>query len=188
MKKFALLNSRNRQRCGKALLAGSLLLVAVGVVLGLPAVQTVFFPGSCHAVELKLARHECGMIAARLVALRADVAQLQKLAAAADPPASLPDPAVRPHLGSGWPAAFYRTRKDRVYVLQKLNYINAKLKAMQGALARHPARAPAAGADQDPHRDRTLAQIQQIQARCRKFAEKIAELSQKITASAGHCE
>jgi len=187
MKKFALLNSLNRRRCGKVLLAGSLLLVAVGGVLELPSVQAVFFPGSYQASELKLARHECGMIATRLIALRADVAKLQKLAAAgpSSPPPDLP---VRAHPGPGWPAAFYKARKDRVYVLQKLNYINAKLKSMQGALARHPASAPAAGADQDPHLARTLGQIQQVQARCRKFAKELAELSEKITALAGNCE
>jgi hypothetical protein len=187
MKKFALLNRVNRRRCGQALLAGSLLLVAVGGLWELPSVQAVFFPGSYHAVELKLAQHECGMVASRLIALRSDVAKLQKLATAG-PSAPPPDLAIRAHPGSGWPAALHKAKKDRVYVLQKLNYINAKLKSMQGALARQPVRAPVAGADQEPHLARTLGQIQQIQARCRKFAKELAELSEKITALAGHCE
>lgn len=188
MKKFDLPNSNNRQRCGKALLAASLLLVTVGGILKLPSVQAVFFPGSYHATELKLVRQVCVKIHKRLISLQGDVAVLQELASTVSSSSLKHDLPARTDPGPGWPAALHQAKKNRVSVLQKLNYINSKLNAMQGAINHQIAAGPEAVAYRYRHPAQTLAQIQQIRARCRKFDKELNELSEKIIKLAGHCE
>ena len=186
MKKFNLLNNINRRHCGKVLLTGSLLLVAVGEIVELPSVQAVFFPGSYHSTELKLVRHECAMVDKHLISLQADVAALQGLTATS-PSSSPPDPAVRTDPEPGWAATLHKAKKERVNVLQKLNYINARLSSMQGAISRQTAAAPEAVVDRYAHPAQALGKIDQIQARCRKYNKEVKELSAKITKLAGHC-
>lgn len=187
MKKFALLNKVNRRHCGQALFTASLLLITVGGIVELPSVQAVFFPKNYHSTELKSVRHECGMVHKHLILLRADVAALQGLAVTASPSSSPPDPAVRTDPEPGWSATLHQTKKEQVQVLEKLNYINAKLNSMEGAISRQAAAAPGTVVDRYAHPVRTLEKIDQIHDQCRKYDKELKELSGKIAELVGHC-
>jgi len=188
MKKFDLLNNNNRRRCGKALLAASLLLVTVGGVLRLPSVQAAFFPGSYHAIEFKSIRQLCVKIEKRLITLRADLAILQRLAATGASSSLQYDPQVQTDRGPGWQVVVHETKQARVSVLQKLNYINATLNAMEGEINRQIVAGPKAVTFRYIHPAQTLRKIALIRARCRKYQEALSKLWGKVTKLIGPCD
>jgi hypothetical protein len=179
MKKFDLPNSHNRACWGKALLTAGLLMVAVAGVLKLHEVQGVFSPGSYHATELKLIKHQCTMIDNGLMALRTDISKLQGFSTNGAPSSSPQlDPPTRTNSEPGWPAALHKAKKDRCYVARKLNYIDVMLKSMQHAIERQRSSVNAGVVDRYLRLEQTLAQIQEIRDRCQRYNNEIAELSE----------
>jgi hypothetical protein len=202
MKKFRLPGlPRNSSGWGKVLLTAGLLLVAVVGVFQLYEVQDVFFPGKYHATELNLISKECVNIAKGLKALRTEVAKLNGFCVPAaqfdygapSPGATASSSPQSAHgaqydAAPGWQTTLYMGKKKRVYVVRKLKHLDAMLKSMQRALEPQKSSNDPALASRRLEIEKTLGQIQEIQARCHTYSIELQGLSEKLNQLSGCAE
>ncbi len=189
---------RNPSRWGKWLLSASLLLVAILGFFQLYEIQEIFFPGQDYKTEIKLISKEYIIIDKELRKLPAMVYDLQKLRLATGPmcPGLVPSSSssstasasalgVPPGLGPGWDDELHAAKKKLVNVVRKLKYLDAKLKSMQLTVERQRSSQDATPVNGKPDMNKTLAQIQEFQARCHLYNDQVIEFSEKINQLAG---
>lgn len=179
----------NPSRWGKWLLAAGLLLVAIQGFFQLYEVQAVFFPGRYHDVRLNLMSQECSKIESGLQALQDESNVLQGFCHS--PGQMNPGSMDRPATGAasitaapGWQNALQAAKQKRVYVAQKLNYLDAMLISMQRSL--ESKQAPLS--NRRPEKEKTLLKIHEILGRCRTYDIDLKNLSTNLNKLESYCK
>ncbi len=189
---------RNPSRWGKWLLSASLLLVAILGFFQLYEIQIALSPGKYHETEMILISKECLNIDNSLQKLLVMVYGLKKLSSAtgqmcpgsvnsslSSPPVSKSALEMPPEPAPGWQEALQAVKKRQVSVLTKLQYIDLKLISMQLNIEHQRSSQAGALLNRKPEMEKTLAQIQEFQARSHLYRSELNGLSEKINQLAG---
>ncbi|MFZ5448387.1 MAG: hypothetical protein ACOZFS_07100 [Thermodesulfobacteriota bacterium] len=173
---------------GKLLLASGLLLFFVAGFVQLYEVQTWLSPGKYYDIQINLIREDFAKIEKGLKSLRTEVEKLNGLCmplessnphpsglSLAGSPAPQSGNCVQPNSDPVWQAALHAAKKDRVFVVRKLKYIDAKLQSLQRSSSHNDA--IVAG---NPGTKETKGELQDIRAIFQTYTHTLDTLAEQL--------